>query len=146
MSAQTLLAHLAEITGVDRLQFDHDGDAAFSFEGGATVQLKNLPDQDAMIMFCNLGPIAIETAAATQRMLAANLFWQGTGGSTLGITAAGDVVLAERLNVASTNPAGFIAAVERLADYADDWQTYLRGGHEVATPAVGRSPAGSQFA
>lgn len=122
-----LLADFGRAVGAPELVPDEDGYCGFRLDDAVLVQLQLNPHTGDLTLFSALGPIdAGHRAAITERLLNANLFWQGTDGGTLGLDLEGEqVVLARQVPIGQLDGPGFVQAVERFSRACDAWREYL---------------------
>lgn len=120
---QSLLASLGQSIGLPDLAPDDEGYCALSFDD-LMVHLQYDPAQDELLAFARLGEIDDdEPAELYARMLAANLFWQGTGGATLGVQPEdGMVFLCRKTPLGPLDDGGFQQLLEQFVNTADSWR------------------------
>src|SRR5689334_13434092 len=81
-----LLSELGQSTGIPGLTSDNDNYCCLGFDDKIIVHLQYNPENDTLMFFRQLGKIDEDkTAILYPRLLKANLFWQGTAGSTIGV-------------------------------------------------------------
>jgi hypothetical protein len=120
---QELLTSLGQSIGLPELAPDEGGYCALSFDD-LMVHLQHDPEQDELLVFARLGEIDDdEPAQLYARMLAANLFWQGTGGATLGLQPEdGMVFLCRKTPLRALDDAAFQQLLEQFVNTADSWR------------------------
>ena len=114
------LAALADKLGVAPLATGEDQVSILSFD---EVDILITSDEQSLTVFARLGTAPQNDSDLLEALLAANLFWQETGGATLsiepysrGIIMAQKVAAAEVFSVDSLE-----AAIENFARYAIEW-------------------------
>ncbi|WP_187394898.1 type III secretion system chaperone [Pigmentiphaga aceris] len=96
----------------------------------------------AVIVWSNF-PLLPVTPALQKRLLHANYFWQGTGGSSWSLDPNTDTpMLAERLSTQQWDSPALDELLQRFADRAMAWQTEL-GDTAEESAAAEHSSAGS---
>gem|GEM_PF-728946 len=147
-----LLRSAASVLGID-LTPDDTGYLALVVDAQCTVQLQCTDDGRHATLFAVIGqPTSEAVARLAPRLLAANLFWQDTGGATLGHDpVSGRLLLARALAIEPFLARGSaqaahecVAELQAFADQALGWQArlsdWLDGAQEEssdpsATPA-----------
>ena len=141
------MREVGALLGLDGLAADADGQCGITVDATITVHLLHDPQAEAVALFAVVGTLpADRRAVVLELLLAANLFWRGTGGGTLGLDQTDDaIVLAERLALRGLHPSSVIERVRAMADRALAWRSALGevGEHPAAavTRLVGRAPA-----
>jgi hypothetical protein len=118
-----LLASFGASLGLPELAPDDEGYCALRFDD-LEVHLQYEPEEDELLVFTRLGEIDDdEPAELYGRMLAANLFWQGTGGATLGVQPEdGMVFLSRKVAMRALDDAKFRQLLEQFVNTGDDWR------------------------
>src|SRR5262249_36336219 len=134
---------LGEMVGIPDLRLSESGGCSLVFDGRINVQLEFEPETGKLTLFSPLGPIPEhdrETFFA--RLLAANLFGKGTGGSVLSIDQASNtVVLAGQTPVKWLESVDFQSLLQRFVDTAEHWMSELQ--QPAPEPETPESPAGT---
>jgi len=130
---QTVLEDLGGQLGLGPLHFADDYSCSLTFDGRIGVDIDYNADTEEATLFSALGPVPDDRRAAfAEEALEANLFWQGTGGATLGVDAAsGQAVLAMRFPTDGLDSRELRERIERLVDVASDWRDRI----ESAAPS-----------
>jgi hypothetical protein len=115
---EALLAELAARTGQEGLAAEPDGVCLLVFDGGTRLYLVADPNDASLVLW---SPVAAVPEAGQaefyRRLLIANLFWQGTGGATIGLEPGQDqAILALRRPLAGLDLAGLEAAIELMVE------------------------------
>lgn len=138
-----LLAEAGRVLGID-LSPDESGYLAVIVDAQCTLQLQCTEDGRQASLFCVIAELDdAALARIAPRLLAANYFWQATGGATLGHDpASGRLVLARALTIEPFLAQGsaqaahrFVAELQAFADRAVAWQSQLPEWLEIASPA-----------
>jgi len=89
MSAENykqLLSELGQAVGLPDLAPDEDNYCCLGFDDKIITHLQYNEENEVLMLFAQLGTIDEDKAAEIYpKLLKANLFWQGTGGATLGV-------------------------------------------------------------
>lgn len=81
-----LLSELGQSTGIPDLAPDEDNYCCLGFDDKIIVHLQYNAENEVLMLFAQLGNIDEDkTTMLYPRILKANLFWQGTAGSTIGV-------------------------------------------------------------
>ena len=124
---QALVAELGEALGIADLGADASGYFGLTVDGSLTVCLQYGEQDDQLTLFCTVCVLpATQRARALELLMHANLFWQGTGGATLGFDPADDmVVLARRMSASGLDATTLADAIQQHADRGKAWRTRL---------------------
>ena len=133
---QALVAELGEALGIAELSADESGYFGLTVDGSLTVCLQYGEQDDQLTLFCTVCALpATQRSRALELLMHANLFWQGTGGATLGFDPADDmVVLARRMGVSGLDAATLTDAIQQHADRGKAWRTRLSELADGAEP------------
>lgn len=121
---------------------DDEGYCCLSFDE-LTTHLQYDAEADEVLLFIRLGEIDDdEPTMLYEAMLAANLFWQGTGGATLALQPEDGMVY---LNISRPmrvlDVRGFEKLLERFIEAAEHWQEQIEAGAvDEAALAAGSTP------
>lgn len=81
-----LLSELGQAVGLPDLSPDKDNYCCLGFDDKIITHLQYNEENEILMLFAQLGTIDEDkTVALYPRLLKANLFWQGTGGATIGV-------------------------------------------------------------
>jgi hypothetical protein len=121
-----LLSELGEAVHLPGLEADDSFYAALDIDG-TLVQLQLNSHTGIVTMFARLGKVPDEhRAAVNERLLDANLFWQGTRGATIGADIeTHEIVIAKEADTAHLDGPGFTGAVDGFQRAAEAWRRYL---------------------
>jgi hypothetical protein len=141
-----LLGELGSLVGIPELRADADLHCGVVVDAGTAVHLQLDPTNATVTVYATAGQLSDSgRAAALELLMAANLFWQGTGGATLGLNQAdGTIVAAQRVALAGLVAHALMAMVQSVADVAATWADMLDGlgGRDLgASPSPSSSPA-----
>lgn len=80
------ITDLGKSLKIDDLKADEDNYCCLRFDDKITVHIQYNKESDNVMLFAQLGIIDEDkTVHLYPRLLQANLFWQGTGGATIGV-------------------------------------------------------------
>ena len=124
-----MIAELFERLGLGQAPADSDGVSVLSFD---EVDVLLSVDEQAIVIFSRVGEAPADSPAFLEALLAANLFWQDSGGATLSLEPfSRAVILARRLAFAEL---GSVDQLElELESFAQSAVTWLR-----SIPQLGR--------
>ena len=81
-----LLSELGQAVGLSDLAPDKDNYCCLGFDDKIITHLQYNEENEILMLFAQLGTIDEDkTVDLYPRLLKANLFWQGTGGATIGV-------------------------------------------------------------
>jgi Tir chaperone protein (CesT) family len=133
-----LLGELGSLVGIPELRADADLHCGLVVDAGTAVHLQFDPTSEAVTVYATAGQLPdAGRAEALELLMAANLFWQGTGGATLGLNQAdGSVVAAQRVALTGLAAHPLMAIVQSVADVAATWADMLGGlaGRDLGAP------------
>lgn len=143
----SMLAAFAEqydIALAENFNIDVPGEILDLEVEGMVVCLEAVPEQNGLLLYSIVGALPEDGGeGARGELLAANCFFQGTGGMTLGC-AARDVVLQRLVDNPNTHPEDFGALLRRFIEMAAFWKERLARMPDAAgteAPAVPRMGA-----
>jgi hypothetical protein len=121
-----LLKELGEVVHLPDLAADETGYAGLDING-TLVQLQLNPHTGIVTLFTRLGQVPDQhRAAVNERLLDANLFWQGTRGATIGVDIeTHEIVIEKEADSAHLDGPGLIAVVDGFQRAAEAWRRYL---------------------
>lgn len=113
-----LLAELAADTGLGDLAAEPNGVCLLVFDGGTSLYLVADPSDASLVLWTAVAAApAADPAGFYRRLLIANLFWQGTGGATLGLEPGHEqAILALRRPLETLDLAGLKGAIELMVE------------------------------
>ncbi len=119
-----LFRQFGQTIGLPELTPDNDGYCCLSFDELVVHFQADAQEDDTLLMFSRLGEIDDEEPSALYRdLLAANLFWGGTAGATLGVEPDTKmVVLATKLSLRTLDNVHFEELLKNFIDVAEQWQ------------------------
>ena len=134
------LAEFAQKLGIGPLARGKDGVSVLSFD---EIDVLLTTDNASLTLFTRVGVAPEGDADLLDALLAANLFWQETGGATLSLEPYSRVVImAQRLAAAEVMSSEALeAAVETFTHSAMEWKTTIShlGAHSSSN--VNANPA-----
>ena len=112
----------AEITDID---VDEDGYCGLIFDEKVVVHIRNDLDRNVIQLVSSPGYVDPAVAAqAVQRLLAANYYWTGTGGATLGWNPHDrEVQLAYAIPAENIDVDRFAEVFARFVNNLEQWRT-----------------------
>lgn len=137
---QALVFELGAHIGLDGLELDQEGFAALRFDEHLIVNLQALPDEDALMLYVDLGPPA-SGEELYESLLKANLFWRSTLGATLSLSSDSPphAVLAKEFQWRVFEFGEFISLLERFVATSEDWSELVKGSPEDQKELKGSS-------
>ena len=121
-----LLKELGAAVHIPDLAADETGYAGLDIDG-TLVQLQLNPHTGIVTLFSRLGKVPDQhRAPVNERLLDANLFWQGTRGATIGADIeTHEIVIEKEADSSHLDGAGLIAVVDNFQRAAEAWRRYL---------------------
>lgn len=131
-----LLSELGQTTGIPDLAPDEDNYCCLGFDEKIIVHLQFNPETDILMLFCELGIIDEDkTIMLYPKILKANLFWQGTSGSTIGVDDENRTVLmGYQTPIAYMDFQKFQETLETFINTAELWINTLQEIQKNALP------------
>lgn len=127
---KSLLAALAESTGLDHLEVDEQGGCVLEFDERVTLYVVDLPEEGALRLVADLGVPDEDTVtrAFYAALLEANWLGTGTNGATLSLEpGTGGICLWQQVGKADLTPVKFMDLVGHFVDAAEGWMALIRG-------------------
>lgn len=121
-----LLKELGDAVHIPNLAVDETGYAGLDIDG-TLVQLQLNPHTGIVTLFTRLGKVPDQhRAAVNERLLDANLFWQGTRGATIGADIeTHEIVIENETDTSHLDGPGLVAVVDNFERAAEAWRRYL---------------------
>jgi len=121
-----LLQELGEAVHIPGLACDDTGYAGLDIDG-MLVQMQLNPHTGIVTLFSRLGTVPEQhRAAVNERLLDANLFWQGTRGATIGVDIeTHEIVIGKEADSRHLDGQGLVAVVDGFQRSAEAWRRYL---------------------
>lgn len=118
-----LVKDLGQNVGLPELSPDEDDYCCLGFDDKIIVHLQYSRENDMLMMFCQIGTVEKHFYDVIfPRILKANMFWQGTGGATLGADAeTGEVLMAYQMSVQFMEYPKFQELLEGFINTAELW-------------------------
>lgn len=141
MEFPQIVRALAEELRLTDLIVDEDGACAVRFDD---VTVSFHPDEDGAAFTASaiLGTVACDDATILGKLLAANLYGDGSGESTFGVDDSGKAWLVRRFSCANLTFATFLQELEGFVNHSESWQQRLQGEeHRSTDPNVHASVA-----
>lgn len=121
-----LLHELGEAVHLPDLVADETGYAGLDIEG-TRIQLQLNAQTGIVTLFARLGTVPDRhRPAVNERLLDANLFWQGTRGATIGADIeTHEIVIEKEADGRHLDGRDFVEAVDGFSRAAEAWRRYL---------------------
>lgn len=118
-----LVSDLGKNVGLPDLAPDAEDYCCLGFDDKIIVHLQYNKDRETMMMFCQIGIVEKPFREYIfPRVLKANMFWQGTGGATLGANEdTGEVLMAYQTSVNFMDYPKFQELLEGFINTAELW-------------------------
>lgn len=118
-----LIGDLGTNVGLPELAPDDDDYCCLGFDDKIIVHLQYNKDLEVMMMFCQVGMVQeAYREFIFPRVLKANMFWQGTGGATLGADEdSGEILMSYQTNVQFMEYPKFQELLEGFINTAEMW-------------------------
>ena len=144
-SMTALMGDLSEALGIEGLALEEDHCRLQAQGEELILDLDYVEEGELVVLSCPLGPVAAERREAVMAaFLSANCFWQGTGGRTLSLDAAGEGLLQAQVPLGGLDFPAFYRALEGFAASGEQWMDRLRelnrGAAKDAEPAALAAP------
>lgn len=151
MSAENykqLLSELGQAVGIPDLAPDKDNYCCLGFDDKIIIHLQYNEENEVLMLFAQLGSIDEDkTVDLYPRLLKANLFWQGTGGATLGVDdETREVLMSYQVPMMLLDFSKFQELLEGFINTAELWINTLEAvqrGEGVVLPGM-EGKAGSK--
>lgn len=137
-----LLHKLGLSTGIPDLAPDEDNYCCLGFDDTIIVHLKFDADNEQLMLFCRVGKVD-ENKSATlyPRLLKANLFWQGTAGSTLGLDEeTKDILMSYQTPISHMDYPQFQTTLEIFINTCELWIKTLDAINKTSIPDLRQPP------
>jgi hypothetical protein len=136
-----LLSELGQSTGIPGLTSDNDNYCCLGFDDKIIVHLQYHPENDTLMFFSQLGKIDEDkTAILYPRLLKANLFWQGTAGSTIGVDdETREILMSYQTPLTFMDFPKFQAVLEGFINTAELWINTLEAFQHAGIPKISSS-------
>lgn len=140
-SYQALIAELGRTLGMADMAAGEDGYVGLMIDDHE-IHIQHEPEDDEVILFARLPEADPDRRDAIYAMLlAANVFWQGTGGATLSSDFdTGHVFLADRRGRASLDVELLSTWVEQFANVAAHWRERIEAANDGGPLRTGGAP------
>lgn len=118
-----LITELGKNIGLDELKPDEDLYCCLGFDDKITVHFQYNQESETLMLFSQLGIIDEDKLAGVYpKLMKANVFWQGTGGSTLGVDDENnEVILSYQVALSLLDFTKFQELLEGFVNTAELW-------------------------
>lgn len=117
-----LITALGTHVGISDLALGEDNVCRLVQDGTVVVDIEHQPGTDNAQVFSIVGTHPGSNVALLHRLLEANLFGQGTGGSQLGLDEErGEIVLSHAVDLTTMTAERFISLLDAFVGYAQTW-------------------------
>lgn len=118
-----LLSELASVLDLEDLAPDEDDYCCLGFDDSIIVHFQYNDEIGALMLFSQVGTVEEQYAAEIYpKLLHANLFWQGTGGATLGIDEdTQEVILCYQTPIKDLDVKQFEDLIEGFVNTSELW-------------------------
>lgn len=142
-----LLSELGQAVGLADLAPDKDNYCCLGFDDKIITHLQYNEENEILMLFAQLGTIDEDkTVALYPRLLKANLFWQGTGGATIGIDdETREVLMSYQTPMRFIDFPKFQELLEGFINTAELWINTLEAvqhGGGIVAPKEGKANKG----
>ncbi len=147
MLQDEFITQLRQQLGMSELNFNQDGVCRLIVDQQLLVDIEWVDDGNLQV-YAALGGSRALQPAQLRDLLHANAYGQGTGGATLAIDEDADEVLLQRAyQPAALEMFAFIADLESLINYAQQWTRRLLAGgdSEQTATALAAPPVGAML-
>jgi len=135
---QALLRDLGKTCGLQDLAPDDSAYCCLLLDEKISVQMQLNPITGILTLFSPVGHVGESDpkTALLEHLLWANLFWQGTGGATLGWDReTGQVIFGRQVSLSEYDSGAFQRLVEDFANNAEAWTNHLDQMKEALSQA-----------
>lgn len=118
-----LLSELGHSVGLPELAPDEDNYCCLGFDDKIVLHIQYNKENDVLMLFSQIGTIDEDkTSAIYPRLLKANLFWQGTGGATIGVDdESREVLMSYQISMAFMDFHKFQELLEGFVNTVELW-------------------------
>lgn len=133
---KTLLSELAKNVGLESLEPDEDLYCCLGFDDKIITHLQYNEENEVLMLFAQLGVIDESMISEIYpKLLKANLFWQGTGGATIGVDdETREVLMCYQVPISTMDVVRFQELMEGFINTAELWINTLEAITQGKTP------------
>lgn len=127
----SLLKGLGRHIGLPDLALSDDNICRIVLDGHLVIDIEHQPATDNVQVFSVVGPHPGDNVHLLHRLLAGNLFGQGTGGAVLGLDEQrGEILLCQPFDLSVTTPERFISILDTFAGFVQAWTEEILDAEE----------------
>lgn len=143
-----LVQDLGRLVGIPDLALDGAGDCVLTVDGDLTLELSFIDGEDRLVVAAPLATLDEEAPPGLlTALLDANVFWRGTGGSTIGVDRnTRTVLLMTSLPAAGLTAGALESRLGEIVAVAQGWRARIAAGGDEKSqpvPADTEAPAGN---
>lgn len=139
--SEALIGELGKALGIEGLAFDAEGVCDLVFDEAITVRLAQDAAADRVLAVSAVGRIGDDGGEAMlENLLAANLFWSGTGGATIAAEPDGTLALMQAWPLAGLGFPQFEEGLRGFVEACEAWTRRLQGAEAPAPVAPSNAP------
>lgn len=122
-----ILKKFGELIQLEDMEPDEDGYCCLAFNENIIVHIQYNEPNDSIMLFCEVGVIDEDKRSAVRdKMLAADLMWQGTAGGTLGVDDdTGEVMMSFQLELSGLEFSKFQEVLKEYVKNCELWMNAL---------------------
>jgi hypothetical protein len=121
-----LLSALGAHIGLPNLALSDDNICRIVLDGSLVIDIEHRLGSDNVQAFSVVGPHPGDNVQLLHKLLAGNLFGQGTGGAVLGLDEQrGEVLLCQPFDLSVITSERFISTMEAYVGYAQAWTSEI---------------------
>lgn len=147
-----LLSELGQLVGLPELEPDKDNYCCLGFDDKVILHMQYSPETQIAMVFTQIGKLKEgREEYLYPKLLKANLFWQGTGGATIGVDdETREILLCYQVQVERLEFSQFQELIEGFVNTAELWINTLeavqnapesQGGGDSKPPSMPSGPA-----
>lgn len=126
-SYEDLIVKLGEKIALEGLKADNEGYCCLAFDEKIVVHIQYNYPNDSVMFFCQIGQLSEESQRRLRKkILKADLLWQGTGGTTIGVdNETGEVMMSFQESMELLDSERFQEVLRGFVETAEIWMKAL---------------------